>query len=111
MKRFVFCLLALPGILGFSVTQLGAQSFFSIGMNVASSLPPAKQLIPYTAALNIRGGAPNLDGSYNCVVSSGSLPAGLTLSTGCSFSGTPTAAVQASFTITITDHIGQVLLV
>jgi hypothetical protein len=55
---------------------------------------------PYSASLSASGGA----GTYAWSVSSGSLPAGLTLSSSTgSISGTPTAAGVSTFTVTLSD--------
>lgn len=53
----------------------------------------------YSAVLQASGGTP----PYNWSVSSGTLPGGLTLSTGGVLSGTPTAAGTFSFTARVTD--------
>jgi hypothetical protein len=59
---------------------------------------------PYSDTLTVSGGT----GPYTWSVSSGSLPAGITLdsSTGL-LSGTPTAAGTSSFTVKVTDASGQ----
>jgi alpha-tubulin suppressor-like RCC1 family protein len=59
---------------------------------------------PYSGTLTVSGGT----GPYTWSVSSGSLPAGITLdsSTGL-LSGTPTAAGTSSFTVKVTDANGQ----
>ncbi|WP_171904895.1 Ig domain-containing protein, partial [Hoeflea olei] len=53
----------------------------------------------YTQTITASGGT----APYSYAVTSGSLPAGLTLSTGGVLSGTPTTAASASFTVTATD--------
>jgi hypothetical protein len=57
----------------------------------------------YTATLAARGGVP----PYRFAVTSGTLPAGLTLSTAGTISGTPTAVGLGSVTITVTDSSGN----
>jgi hypothetical protein len=42
-----------------------------------------------------------------CAVTSGALPAGLSISSGCAISGTPSAAGLASFTVTATNAAGS----
>jgi hypothetical protein len=65
-----------------------------------SSLPPATIDVPYSATLQAGGGTPG----YTWAITSGSLPAGLTLdgATG-AISGTPTALGPAPFTVEVTD--------
>jgi hypothetical protein len=77
--------------------QKAAASGLSVG---PASLPTATANSAYTATISATGGS----GSYAFAVSSGNLPAGLTLSgrTGV-LSGTPTASGSFSFTITATD--------
>ena len=66
-----------------------------------TTLPAATIGTPYTAALNATGGIP----AYTWSVTAGSLPAGLTLSSAGSISGTPTGTSTgtANFTVTVTD--------
>ena len=56
----------------------------------------------YSATLTATGGTP----PYTWSISSGSLPAGLKLSSGGSISGTPTTNGTASFTLRVTDAAG-----
>jgi N-acetylneuraminic acid mutarotase len=67
------------------------------------ALPGGTVGSPYTATLLVSGGTPPITWG----VTSGSLPAGLTLdpTTG-AISGTPTAATTAPFTVTATDATG-----
>ncbi|MFO1406393.1 MAG: putative Ig domain-containing protein [Steroidobacteraceae bacterium] len=67
-----------------------------------SALPPANQHLEYTEGLQVSGGT----APYSFSVTSGSLPAGMTLSTDGVLSGTPTASGGYSFTITSTDAVG-----
>jgi hypothetical protein len=72
------------------------------GALAASGAPPAGTVnMPYSAALTATGGT----APYTWTISSGSLPAGLTLSNGGVIAGTPTAAGTSSFTATVTDAV------
>ncbi|HUA79618.1 MAG TPA: putative Ig domain-containing protein [Dyella sp.] len=64
----------------------------------AGALPNATQNTAYTQTLSTSGGTP----SYTYQVTSGALPAGITLS-GNTLSGTPTGYGNYSFQITVTD--------
>ncbi len=78
----------------------------SIAVNAASSaltvtqtnLPGATVGTPYNTTIGATGGT----APYNCSVTDGTLPAGITL-TGCTLSGTPTTAGTSTFTVTVTD--------
>ncbi|WP_164012184.1 putative Ig domain-containing protein [Pyxidicoccus trucidator] len=63
-----------------------------------ASLPDAFLGQPYSASLSATGGRAPLSWSHT-----GSLPAGLSLSSSGVFSGTPTATGSASFTVTVRD--------
>lgn len=84
---------------GFSMTILPPP----LTLNAPSPLATGTVTVPYpTQTFSATGGTP----SYTFTVSNGSLPAGLTLSSTGSISGTPTAATPsggASFTVTATD--------
>ena len=64
-----------------------------------ASLPGGTVGTAYDATLAASGGAP----PYTWSISAGSLPAGLTLSSGGAISGTPTAAGTSNFTVQVTD--------
>ena len=64
-----------------------------------SSLAAGSVNVPYSAALAAGGGVP----PYTWSVTSGSLPAGLTLSTGGVISGTPTSQQTSTFTVQVSD--------
>lgn len=64
-----------------------------------SSLAAGSVNVPYSAALAAGGGVP----PYTWSVTSGSLPAGLTLSTGGVISGTPTSQQTSTFTVQASD--------
>jgi hypothetical protein len=65
----------------------------------AQTLPVAYVGTPYSANITASGGT----GTLHYTVSSGTLPAGLALSSAGVLSGTPTAAYTGSFTVQITD--------
>ena len=65
----------------------------------STSLAGGKTGSSYSATLSATGGTPN----YTWSISSGSLPAGLTLSSAGAISGTPTASGTATFTVTVKD--------
>src|SRR5450755_2186355 len=71
-------------------------------INTASPLPNGAVGIPYSQTLAASGGTP----PYLWAVSTGSLPAGLSLSTGGSFAGTPSAPGTFTFTVQLTDAAG-----
>ena len=64
-----------------------------------TALPPGTLTAPYTASLGATGGTT----PYSWAISSGALPAGLTLSSGGQISGTPTTAGTFSFTVKVSD--------
>jgi len=64
-----------------------------------TSLPNGTVNVNYSATLSATGGT----APYSWSLSSGSLPAGLTLSSSGSISGKPTATGQSSFTVRVTD--------
>nr|WP_269744712.1 putative Ig domain-containing protein [Granulicella tundricola] len=65
---------------------------------VIASPPPATVGVPYTGPISVTGGT----GPYTCVLTGGTLPAGLTISN-CTISGTPTTPGTTTVTITATD--------
>jgi uncharacterized repeat protein (TIGR03803 family) len=67
-----------------------------------TSLPAETVGASYSQTLTANGGT----APYTFAVTAGSLPAGLTLSSGGVLSGTPTAAGSSSFTVTATDSTG-----
>lgn len=67
---------------------------------IASATLPSGQVgAAYSATLSASGGTP----AYTWSISSGSLPAGLTLTSSGLLSGTPTASGSATFTLLVTD--------
>ena len=67
-----------------------------------SSLPGGTVGAAYQQALTASGGT----GGYSWTVTAGALPANLSLSTGGSITGTPSAAGTSSFTVQVTDSSG-----
>jgi len=99
-----------PGTAGFTAQvqdSSGAKATQSLSITIngaqlsvtTSSLPGATLGTPYSQQLGAAGGT----GGYTWSVSSGSLPAGLSLSAGGAISGTPTAAGAASFAVQVKD--------
>jgi hypothetical protein len=66
------------------------------------ALPEGYATVPYNQALTATGGV----SPYTFAVTSGSLPSGLTLSSGGELSGAPTAFGTFNFTVTATDNLG-----
>ena len=54
---------------------------------------------PYSGTIGVSGGT----APYTCVITAGTLPAGLTLGAGCVITGTPTTAGTTSVTVKATD--------
>ena len=69
-----------------------------------SSLPVAVAGTAYSQTLTASGGTP----PFQWTVTSGSLPAGISLSTGGSLSGTPSAAGDPSFSVQVKDSNGSI---
>jgi PKD repeat protein len=67
-----------------------------------ATLPAGTVATPYSQQITAGGGAP----PFTFTISSGSLPAGLTLSPSGLISGTPTAAGTSNFAVTVTDSNG-----
>jgi hypothetical protein len=67
-----------------------------------AALPAGQVGTPYSQTLGATGGV----SPYTFAVTSGSLPSGLTLGSGGSLSGTPSAAGSFEFTVTATDDDG-----
>ena len=64
-----------------------------------TSLPQGLTSVAYSASLSATGGTP----PYTWTIKSGTLPAGLSLSTGGAIAGTPTMAGVASFAVQVAD--------
>jgi hypothetical protein len=67
-----------------------------------TSIPPAAVDIAYNEALKVGGGT----GGLRFAITSGTLPAGLSLSPSGLISGTPTSAGASTFTVTAQDAVG-----
>lgn len=63
-----------------------------------TSLPDGTVGVPYTAVIGVSGGT----APYSCLMTGGTLPAGLTIN-GCTVSGTPTTAGTSNITVKATD--------
>jgi len=86
----------------FSSANYWVDVVFTSGSNLSiakASLPQGTQSVPYGQSLFASGGTT----PYNWSLLSGSLPAGLTLSSAGLISGTPTAAGVFNFTVQVTD--------
>ncbi|MFW5329818.1 beta strand repeat-containing protein [Hydrogenophaga sp. ZJX-1] len=109
-----------PGSANFTITatdtgSTGAGAPFSIAQNYTltvaaaaivvspATLPGATAGTAYSQTLSASGGV----ATYGFSVSAGSLPTGLTLTTGGALSGTPTEAGSFNFTVTATDANSQ----
>ncbi|MGA8938618.1 MAG: Ig-like domain repeat protein [Acidobacteriaceae bacterium] len=77
----------------------GTGTGVSITLSPGGTVPAGTVGIAYDQTISASGGV----GSYTFAVTSGSLPAGLTLSSAGVVSGTPTAAGGYNFTVTATD--------
>ncbi len=65
-----------------------------------STLPNGTVAVPYSSTIGVTGGT----SPYSCLITNGTLPAGLTLtSAGCLVSGTPTVAGTVRLTVKATD--------
>jgi hypothetical protein len=90
---------------GVSATLAGVTGYASVEVLAVplsvttTTLPAGVQDQAYTATLSATGGSP----PYAWSLSSGTLPTGLSLSTGGVISGTPTTVGTFSFTVTVTD--------
>ena len=67
-------------------------------LSLTNTLPNGTVGVVYSAPIGASGGTT----PYACSISSGTLPAGLTL-TGCTVGGTPTTAGPSTVTVTVTD--------
>jgi hypothetical protein len=91
------------------ITVTSPDGAATIGFTVAvdptittASLPSAEVAQPYSATLAASGGVSPLAFS----ITAGALPAGLTLSSSGTISGTPTSASSSTFTVEVTDAYG-----
>src|SRR6185437_14849493 len=63
----------------------------------ASTLPNGTVNVPYSATIGVTGGTT----PYSCVLTSGTLPAGLSMGPACLVSGTPTTAGTSTVTVKV----------
>ncbi|MGB8010614.1 MAG: family 43 glycosylhydrolase [Terriglobales bacterium] len=95
---FALCLLLLPSCGG------GSSGSSSAPLAVTTtSLPGGTVTVSYSATLAATGGTGT---GYSWTVSGGALPGGLTLASGGTLAGTPTAAGTFNFTVEVTDSSG-----
>ncbi len=78
---------------------IGVAAVPVVTVTTATPLPDAAVGTPYSQSLVAAGGT----GPYTWALASGSLPAGLSLSTAGVVSGTPTARGTSAFSVTVTD--------
>lgn len=108
LHRFWICILGvslLPFFAGCSGGSSGGGGMQETKLTiVSSSLAGGTQGVAYSATLVGSGGS---GAGYVWTVSSGSLPAGIVLSTAGAFSGTPTAAGTATVTVKLMDSAGN----
>ena len=91
-----------------SAGNTGSQAYtVHIGANILTvlpaSLPNGMNGTPYSQTISASGGT----GPYTFVVSSGALPAGLSLSSGGVLSGTPSGSGPSTFTVLATDSVNN----
>ena len=102
---FTFSIRATDSTTGTAATVTNAYTLAisapTITINPAT-LPNSVQQLPYTQALTATGGT----APYAFALTAGALPAGLTLSTAGSLSGTPTVSGLFNFTVRATDALG-----
>ena len=93
-----------------SVGNIGNSPSYTVNIGTNSltvnpaSLPNGTNGTAYSQTVTASGGT----GPYTFALSSGALPAGLTLSAGGVISGTPTGSGSSSFTVGATDTVGNV---
>jgi hypothetical protein len=95
-----------------TVPQIATQTYtvtiLSTLTITTSTLPAANIGVSYTATLAVTGG----QSPYTFAITTGSLPAGLTLNSATgTISGTPNAAGTFTFTVTVTDSASNVVQV
>jgi hypothetical protein len=97
------CFADLPNVLVYTPLDVTCRAALVI---TTSTLPTGNVTVPFTTTFAAAGGA---GGPFTWAVSSGSLPAGLTLNAGTGvLAGTPTAAGTSTFTIQVTDVAANV---
>ncbi|MBI5021905.1 MAG: T9SS type A sorting domain-containing protein [Ignavibacteriales bacterium] len=83
------------------LSQLNNGSLSPLGISSTSPRPNGIPGALYTDTLNAFNGTP----PYNWIISSGSLPTGLSFSSSGIISGTPTTSQTSNFTVRVTDNI------
>ena len=69
------------------------------GLTISPTLPSGTVSTPYSQTVGVSGGT----APYTCTITSGTLPAGLSMNSSCLVSGTPTLAGSATVTVTASD--------
>ena len=82
-----------------SVTGAESITVAPAGSLTLTSPPSGTVGAPYSGTIGVSGGT----APYSCVITAGTLPAGLTLGAGCVITGTPTTAGTSSVTVKATD--------
>lgn len=96
---FAFTVQVLDSLSVSAVKQFQITVASGLSITTAAALPNASINVSYSQTLAAAGGTT----PYTWAVTSGALPAGLTLSAGGAISGTPTAGGTYHFTATVTD--------
>lgn len=92
-------IVTLPYDMKCTLQKIDAYAAPTIALSPSSPLTAGTQGTAYTASITASGGT----SPYTYAVTSGTLPAGLTLSSSGALTGTPTGTGTASFTVTATD--------
>ncbi len=82
-----------------SVTGPVSITISSAALSVGGTLPSGTAGSTYTGSVPVNGGT----GPYTCKLTSGSLPAGLTLNANCTVTGSPTGPGTGTGTVSVTD--------
>jgi hypothetical protein len=104
MARMVFGLFLFVALIGCGVEWFPPHQTLPPSVST-TTLPAGTVSTPYSATLVASGGT----APYTWSVTTGTLPAGLTLSAAGAISGTPTAAGTSTFTVTVSDSSSPVL--
>jgi hypothetical protein len=98
---FTFTVQLTDSLLVTATKQLSITVSASLSISTAASLPAGAIGSTYSQTLGAVGGAP----PYTWTLTSGSLPAGLALSSAGIIAGTPTASGTSSFTLQVKDSV------
>jgi hypothetical protein len=101
---FTFQIKLVDGALVTTTRQLSIAVLQPLAIATATPLTAGKSGVAYSLSLSAAGGA----GGNSWSISSGALPAGLTLATSGLLSGTPTVQGNFSFTIRVADSAGSI---